>query len=111
MPSWCELKVFMNFEFQSFFLIINLIQLKYTLKSLIYTTKKLNSQNKQILKQFQKEWKGSSFLFPFTHPPTIFFCHNKPNKGDKIKYDCLLFCLADSSPTVLSKINVMAVFV
>lgn len=46
MPSWCELKVSMNFEFQSFVSIINLIQLKYTLKSLIYTTKKLNGQNK-----------------------------------------------------------------
>lgn len=72
----------------------------------------LNSQNKEIQKQFQKEWESSYFLLlPFTHPPSIFLCHNKPDEGDRIKYDCLLFCLADSSPTVLSKINVMAVFV
>lgn len=75
-------------------------------------TENLNSQSKEIEKQFEKEREGSYFLLLlFTHPPSIFLCHNKPNEGDQIKYDCLLFCLADSSPTVLSKISVMAVFV
>lgn len=67
------------------------------------------------IKRYENNFKqnGSRYflLLPFTHPPPIFLCHNKPDEGDRIKYDCLLLCLADSSPTVLSKINVMAGFV
>lgn len=67
------------------------------------------------IKRYKNNFKqnGSScfLLLPFTHPPPIFLCHNKLDEGDRIKYGRLLLCLADSSPMVLSKINVMAGFV